>query len=138
MSDSQPIETVPIRGFEFFEPVAHGHAPIKAWNHGVNFDANTISKLGNIASLPIIHSHVAAMPGTGSFIVRGRGNPNSFCSCSHGAGRRMSPTEEKKKITLADHVTEAAHVECRKDVDVIDELPAAYIDTYSAVIAAQT
>ena len=101
MSDGQPIETVPIRGFEFFEPLACGRAPIKAWNHGVNFDANTISKLGNIASLPIIHSHVAAMPGTGSFIVRGRGNPDSFCSCSHGAGRRMSRTE-------------AAHVECRK------------------------
>ncbi|MFZ3327923.1 MAG: RtcB family protein [Methylocella sp.] len=71
-------------------------------------------------------------------MVRGRGNPDSFCSCSHGAGRRMSRTEEKKKITLADHVTATAHVECRKDVDVIDEWPAAYIDTYSAVIAAQT
>ncbi|MGB8901157.1 MAG: RtcB family protein [Methylocella sp.] len=77
------------------------------------------------SSLPFFHSHVAAMPRTGSFIVRGRGNPDSFCSCSHGAGRRMSRTE-------------AAHVECRKDVDVIDEWPAAYIDTYSAVIAAQT
>src|SRR5271154_4531460 len=62
MGDGQPIETVPMRGFEFFEPVAHGHAPIKAWNRGVDFDANTISQLRNIASLPFIHSHVAAMP----------------------------------------------------------------------------
>jgi RNA-splicing ligase RtcB len=122
VSDGQPIETVPIRGFEFFEPVACGHAPIKAWNHGVNFDANT-SDLGIIPG----------SMGTGSFIVRGRGNPDSFCSCSHGAGRRMSRTEAKKKITLADHVAATAHVECRKDVDAIDESPAA-----SAVIAAQT
>lgn len=74
--------------------------------------------------------------GTGSFIVRGRGNLDSFCSCSHGAGRRMSRTEAKKKITLADHVAATAHVECRKDVDVIDESPAAYKDI-GAVIAAQ-
>jgi tRNA-splicing ligase RtcB len=401
VSDGQPIETVTTRGFEFFEPVAHGHAPIKAWNRGVDFDANTISRLRNIASLPFVHSHVAAMPdahvgigatvgsviatrgaiipaavgvdigcgmcawqltltandlpdnllavrsaieaavphgrtdnggkndrgtwhdvpdwaseiwlgladryaaildkhpkaaslkqaqylgtlgtgnhfielcldqndhvwvmlhsgsrglgnkigryfiekakeemrkyfislqdmdcaylvekselfddyidavswaqdfalrnrlammdqillaiqpllppyavtetvvnchhnyvarenhggknvlvtrkgavrardgdlgiipgsmGTGSFIVRGKGNPDSFCSCSHGAGRRMSRTEAKQKITLADHVAATAHVECRKDVDVIDESPAAYKDI-GAVIAAQT
>lgn len=128
MSDGQPIETMPIRGFEFFEPVACGHAPIKAWNHGVDFDANTISKLGNIASLPFIHSHVAAMPGTGSFIVKGRGNPDSFVLARTAPGDGC-PARKKKKITLADHVTATAHVECRKDVDVIDESPAAYIDT---------
>jgi tRNA-splicing ligase RtcB len=74
--------------------------------------------------------------GTGSFIVRGKGNPESFCSCSHGAGRRMSRGAAKKQITLEDHIKATEGVECRKDVDVIDESPAAYKDI-GAVIAAQ-
>lgn len=64
--------------------------------------------------------------GAKSFIVRGKGNPDSFCSCSHGAGRRMSRTEAKKRFTIADHEAATAGVECRKDADVIDETPAAY------------
>lgn len=74
--------------------------------------------------------------GTGSFIVRGRGNRDSFNSCSHGAGRRMSRGAAKKSITWEEHVAATAGVECRKDRDVIDESPAAYKDI-SAVIAAQ-
>lgn len=64
--------------------------------------------------------------GAKSFIVRGKGNAESFCSCSHGAGRVMSRTEAKKKITLADHLFDTQGVECRKDEDVIDESPRAY------------
>ena len=64
--------------------------------------------------------------GTRSFIVRGRGNPESFHSCSHGAGRAMSRTEAKRRFTLADHERATRGVECRKDADVIDETPAAY------------
>lgn len=75
--------------------------------------------------------------GTGSFIVRGRGNEESFCSCSHGAGRRMSRTQAKKVISLDDHIKATVGVECRKDADVIDESPAAYKDL-QAVINAQT
>jgi tRNA-splicing ligase RtcB len=74
--------------------------------------------------------------GTGSFIVRGKGNQESFCSCSHGAGRRMSRTEAKKKITLEEHIVATQGIECRKDADVIDESPAAYKDI-GAVMAAQ-
>ncbi|MDH2431432.1 RtcB family protein [Pokkaliibacter sp. MBI-7] len=74
--------------------------------------------------------------GARSFIVRGKGNTESFCSCSHGAGRMMSRTEAKKSITLDQHVAATAHVECRKDSDVIDESPAAYKDI-DAVMAAQ-
>ena len=74
--------------------------------------------------------------GTGSFIVRGRGNAESFCSCSHGAGRAMSRGEAKRRITLDDHRKAVAGIECRTDADVIDESPAAYKDI-SAVIAAQ-
>ncbi len=74
--------------------------------------------------------------GAKSFIVRGKGNPDSFCSCSHGAGRTMSRTEAKKRITLAEHREATEGVECRKDKDVIDESPRAYKDI-DAVMAAQ-
>ena len=74
--------------------------------------------------------------GARSFIVRGKGNADSFCSCSHGAGRSMSRTEARRRFTLADHVKATQGVECRKDADVIDETPMAYKDI-DAVMAAQ-
>lgn len=75
--------------------------------------------------------------GARSFIVRGLGNRESFYSCSHGAGRRMSRGEAKRTFTLKDHIEATSHVECRKDKDVIDETPMAYKDI-DAVIAAQS
>jgi tRNA-splicing ligase RtcB (3'-phosphate/5'-hydroxy nucleic acid ligase) len=75
--------------------------------------------------------------GAKSFIVRGKGNAQSFQSCSHGAGRRMSRGEAKQRFTLADHVSATQGVECRKDAGVIDETPMAYKDI-DAVMAAQT
>jgi tRNA-splicing ligase RtcB len=74
--------------------------------------------------------------GARSFIVRGKGNADSFCTCSHGAGRAMSRTEAKRRFTVEDHVRATAGVECRKDADVIDETPMAYKDI-DAVMAAQ-
>ena len=64
--------------------------------------------------------------GARSFIVRGLGNPESFCSSSHGAGRAMSRTEARRRFTIEDHAAATASVECRKDAEVIDETPAAY------------
>jgi tRNA-splicing ligase RtcB len=64
--------------------------------------------------------------GARSYIVRGKGNPQSFTSCSHGAGRVMSRNEAKRRFTVADHEKATAGVECRKDAGVIDETPAAY------------
>ena len=64
--------------------------------------------------------------GARSFIVRGKGNPESFCSCSHGAGRRMSRGEAKRRYNIADLARQTEGVECRKDAEVIDELPEAY------------
>lgn len=75
--------------------------------------------------------------GARSFIVRGRGNADSFESCSHGAGRVMSRTQARQSITLTEHKKAIAHVECRKDAAVIDESPAAYKDI-DAVMAAQS
>lgn len=75
--------------------------------------------------------------GAKSFIVRGKGNPESFCSCSHGAGRVMSRNAAKEKFSLDDHIKATEGVECRKDEDVIDETPMAYKDI-DAVMAAQS
>ncbi len=74
--------------------------------------------------------------GARSYIVRGKGNPESFCSCSHGAGRRMSRAEAKRRFTIADHAAATQGVECRKDAAVLDETPMAYKDI-DAVMAAQ-
>jgi tRNA-splicing ligase RtcB len=74
--------------------------------------------------------------GAKSFIVRGKGNPDSFNSCSHGAGRTMSRNEAKRRFTLEDQVRATQGVECRKDVNVIDEIPMAYKDI-DAVMHAQ-
>jgi tRNA-splicing ligase RtcB len=75
--------------------------------------------------------------GARSFIVRGKGNPESFNSCSHGAGRTMSRTEAKRRFTVQDAREATAGVECRKDEGVIDEIPMAYKDI-DAVMRAQS
>ena len=64
--------------------------------------------------------------GTASYIVSGKGNPDSFHSCSHGAGRQMSRGQAKKQFSLDDHKLATVGVECRKDAGVLDETPMAY------------
>ncbi len=66
--------------------------------------------------------------GAKSFIVKGRGNPDSFCSCSHGAGRKMSRTQAKRHFSQEDLILQTQGIECRKDKGVIDEIPHAYKD----------
>lgn len=75
--------------------------------------------------------------GARSFIVRGLGNQESFCSCSHGAGRVMSRNEAKRRVSLAEHIAATRDVECRKDADVVDETPAAYKDIEKVMVAQQ-
>lgn len=79
------------------------------------------AKAGEIGIIP-------GSMGVKSFIVRGLGNPESFTSCSHGAGRKMSRTKARATFTEADLALQTAGVECRKDKDVIDEIPGAYKD----------
>ena len=74
--------------------------------------------------------------GAKSYIVRGLGNAESLCSCSHGAGRRMSRTAAKRKFSREDLEAQTLGVECRKDGGVLDEIPAAYKDI-DAVMANQ-
>jgi tRNA-splicing ligase RtcB len=66
--------------------------------------------------------------GAKSYIVRGLGNAQSYCSCAHGAGRRMSRTEAKRRFSREDLAAQTQGVECRKDAGVIDEIPGAYKD----------
>ncbi|MFU8874010.1 RtcB family protein [Micromonospora sp. SL4-19] len=66
--------------------------------------------------------------GTGSYIVRGKGNEDAYCSASHGAGRRMSRGQAKRTYSTADLAAQTAGVECRKDAGVVDEIPGAYKD----------
>lgn len=74
--------------------------------------------------------------GARSYIVRGRGNPDSFESCSHGAGRAFSRTAARQQFTLEQHVAATQGIECRKDEGVLDETPAAY-KSIEAVMDAQ-
>jgi len=74
--------------------------------------------------------------GAKSYIVRGLGNEASYCSCSHGAGRRMSRGAAKRAFSIEDLAAQTAGVECRKDSGVLDEIPGAYKDI-DAVMAAQ-
>jgi len=66
--------------------------------------------------------------GAKSFIVKGLGNNEAYCSCSHGAGRKHSRTSAKKFFNVDDLIAQTAGVECRKDADVLDEIPGAYKD----------
>jgi tRNA-splicing ligase RtcB (3'-phosphate/5'-hydroxy nucleic acid ligase) len=87
------------------------------------------ARLGELGIIP-------GSMGARSYIVRGKGNPESFQSCSHGAGRAMSRGEARRRFTVEDHRRATAGVECRKDKDVIDETPMAYKDI-DAVMQAQ-
>ncbi|MFC0673290.1 RtcB family protein [Brachybacterium hainanense] len=71
--------------------------------------------------------------GVGSYIVRGLANPDSFCSASHGAGRRMSRTAARRSFTREDLLAQTEGVECRKDTGVIDEIPGAYKDLHAVM-----
>jgi tRNA-splicing ligase RtcB (3'-phosphate/5'-hydroxy nucleic acid ligase) len=87
------------------------------------------ARLGELGIIP-------GSMGARSFIVRGKGERESFCSCSHGAGRAMSRGEAKRRFTLDDHARATEGIECRKDAAVIDETPMAY-KPIDAVMAAQ-
>src|SRR6185369_6551942 len=88
------------------------------------------ARLGDLGIIP-------GSMGARSYIVRGKGEPQSFCSCSHGAGRTMSRNEAKRRFSVEDHAKATEGIECRKDRDVIDETPMAY-KPIEAVMAAQS
>lgn len=95
-----------------------------------------VTRKGAICARKDMMGVILGSMGAKSYIVKGLGNEESFCSCSHGAGRRMSRTEARKRISIEQHISDTAGIECRKDADVIDESPSAYKDI-DAVMAAQ-
>ena len=95
-----------------------------------------VTRKGAVRAAKGVMGIIPGSMGAKSFIVRGLGNPESFDSCSHGAGRVMSRTQAKKLVTLDEHLADTAGVECRKDAGVIDETPRAY-KPIEAVMAAQ-
>jgi len=112
--------------------------PFEAQMEAVNCHHNYISREHHYGKNVIVTRKGAVSAKTGemgiipgsmgakSFIVRGLGNEESFCSCSHGAGRVMSRTQAKKVVSMEEHLKATQGVECRKDKDVIDETPKAY------------
>ncbi|MFN3459168.1 MAG: RtcB family protein [Novosphingobium sp.] len=95
-----------------------------------------VTRKGAVRAAKGVLGIIPGSMGAKSFIVRGLGNPESFDSCSHGAGRVMSRTQAKKLVSLDEHIADTAGVECRKDAGVIDETPRAY-KPIEAVMAVQ-
>jgi tRNA-splicing ligase RtcB len=110
------------------------HNYISRENH---FGSNVIvTRKGAVRARVDDYGIIPGSMGAKSFIVKGLGNEDSFCSCSHGAGRVMSRTNARKVFTIQDHIEATRGVECRKDKSVIDETPNAYKDI-EAVMNAQ-
>ncbi len=121
--------------FELGETAVNCHHNYVAKEHHFGRDVFVTRKgavrarLGELGIIP-------GSMGARSFIVRGKGEPQSFCSCSHGAGRAMSRGEAKRRFSVEDHAAATAGIECRKDAEVIDETPMAY-KPIDKVMAAQ-
>lgn len=128
------------------EALAIGLPPFKVSAEAINCHHNYVAREEHFGERLFITRKGAIRAGVGelgiipgsmgakSFIVRGLGNEASYCSCSHGAGRRMSRSEAKRRFTRRDLVEQTEGVECRKDGGVLDEIPGAYkdIDTVMA------
>jgi tRNA-splicing ligase RtcB len=129
------IRSVITKPFEAeLEAINCHHNYVQRENH---FGQNVlVTRKGAVRAAEGIMGIIPGSMGAKSFIVRGRGNKESFDSCSHGAGRLMSRHEAKRRFTVEDHVAATEGVECRKDEGVIDETPAAY-KPIEAVMAAQ-
>jgi tRNA-splicing ligase RtcB len=126
------LEAVP---FQSPMTVVSCHHNYVTWEH--HYGENVlITRKGAVRAREGDMGIIPGSMGARSYIVRGKGNPESFMSCSHGAGRAMSRAEAKRRFTLDDHAKATAGVECRKDADVIDETPMAY-KSIDAVMEAQ-
>jgi tRNA-splicing ligase RtcB (3'-phosphate/5'-hydroxy nucleic acid ligase) len=121
--------------FEAAETVVNCHHNYVAHEHHYGQDV-LVTRKGAVRAREGDLGIIPGSMGARSYIVRGKGNPESFHSCSHGAGRAMSRAEARRRYTLEDHAKATASVECRKDEEVIDETPGAY-KPIEAVMAAQ-
>jgi len=111
---------------DFCAPVMCHHNYVAEETH---FGAEVfVTRKGAISARPGEWGIIPGSMGTASYVVRGLGNPDSFCSAPHGAGRIMSRGAARRIFTVADLARQTAGVECRKDAGVIDEIPGAYKD----------
>lgn len=111
--------------FELDEMAVNCHHNYVAREHHYGADV-LVTRKGAVRACAGDLGIIPGSMGAKSFIVRGKGAPESFSSCSHGAGRKMSRTAAKKSFSLADHAKATEGIECRKDEAVLDETPAAY------------
>jgi tRNA-splicing ligase RtcB len=112
------------------------HHNYVAWEH--HYGENVlVTRKGAVRARATDLGIIPGSMGVASYIVRGRGNEDSFTSCSHGAGRAMSRRAARERFTVDDHALATQGVECRKDKEVLDETPGAYKDI-NAVMAAQS
>jgi len=123
-------------------PFGHGDVAVNCHHNYVarehHFGANVfVTRKGAVRARKGDLGIIPGSMGTGSFIVEGLGNADSLCSCSHGAGRKMSRNQAKRTISLEQHAAAMHGIEARLDADVLDESPAAYKDI-GAVMAAQS
>ncbi|CAO5156081.1 RNA-splicing ligase RtcB1 [Frankia sp. AiPs1] len=130
-----PPEHGPHAGDAAFALVNCHHNYVAAEHH---FGADVlVTRKGAISARAGEMGIIPGSMGTRSYLVRGRGNPDSFHSASHGAGRTMSRNQARRTFTVSDLEAQTSGVECRKDRGVLDEIPAAYKDI-DRVLAAQT
>lgn len=117
-------DSVPKAFLPTTEAVSCHHNYVERENH---FGRNVwVTRKGAVQARKDQLGIIPGSMGQRSYIVRGKGNLESYCSCSHGAGRVMSRTEAKRRFSLTDLIKQTEGVECRKDADVIDEIPGAY------------
>jgi len=131
------------------DALATGLPPFKVIDEAINCHHNYVARevhfgqslfITRKGAIRAFAGELGIIPGSmgaKSFIVRGLGNAASYCSCSHGAGRRMSRSEAKRRFSRRDLVLQTEGIECRKDGGVLDEIPGAYKDI-DAVMANQS
>lgn len=124
-----------LAGVEFEDPIRchHNYVAIETYDD----TELVVTRKGAIRAGSGDMGVIPGSMGTGSYIVRGLGNPESYNSASHGAGRRMSRNAARRMFTLEDLRYQTRGIECRKDAGVVDEIPAAYKDI-DEVIKAQS
>jgi len=116
----------PFKFIQYSDKINCHHNYTQMENH---FGQNVwVTRKGAVSARKDQYGIIPGSMGTKSYIVKGLGNLESFCSCSHGAGRRMSRTRARNQFTIEDLENQTLGVECRKDADIIDEIPAAYKD----------
>ena len=121
-------------------PVSTTLAAVNCHHNYVSYEnhfgeAVTVTRKGAVSAQKDQLGIIPGSMGAKSFIVRGKGNEEAFCSCSHGAGRVMSRTKAKAIFTVADHIRDTAGIECRKDAAVVDETPKAYKNIDDVMLA---